>query len=230
MDPTTVHTLGLWFKILKMYRIQNDINILKWVAHDRFKPAMYDSGFKHWLTKGITTWCVLVKDGRLESFESIRRKYELGAHEFYRYLQMRDYFKREIESDSPKEVNGVIQIIIKAYQDSNIRIISAMYRGLNTNDKHSTKYIKTKWEKELNVQISDEDWHDMWRAHHSSTSSRTWREFSWKNLIRFFITPKVKSKQLNKSQKCWRECGSYNVDHAHVFWNCHCFGRWFVKY
>ena len=143
---------------------------------------------------------------------------------------MRDYFKREIESDSPKEVNGVIQIIIKAYQESNIRIISAMYRGLNTNNKHSTKYIKTKWEKELNVQISDEDWHDMRRAHHSSTSSRTWREFSWKNLIRFFITPKVKSKQLNKSQKCWRECGSYNVDHAHVFWNCHCFGRWFVKY
>ena len=60
----------------------------------------------------------------------------------------------------------------------------------------------------------------MWRVHHSSTSSRTWREFSWKNLICFFITPKVKSKQLNKSQKCWRECGSYNVDHAHVFWNC----------
>ena len=108
---------------------------------------MYDPGFKHWVTKGITTWCVLVKDGRLESFENIRRKYELGAHEYYRYLQMRDYFKREIGSDSPKEVNGVIQILIIAYQESNIRIISAMYRGLNTNDKHSTKYIKTKWEK-----------------------------------------------------------------------------------
>ena len=148
MDRTTVHTLGLWFKILKVYKIQNDINILKWVAHDRnSKPALYDPGFKHWVTKGITTWCVLVKDGRLESFENIRRKYELGAHEFYRYLQMRDYFKREIGSDSPKEVNGVIQIIIKAYQESNIRIISAMFRVLNTNDKHSTKYIKTKWEK-----------------------------------------------------------------------------------
>ena len=94
MDRTTVHTLGLWFKILKVYKIQNDINILKWVAHDKnFKPAMYDPGFKHWVTKGITTWCVLVKDGRLESFENIRRKHELGAHEFYRYLQIRDYFK-----------------------------------------------------------------------------------------------------------------------------------------
>ena len=72
-----------------------------------------------------------------------------------------------------------------------------MYRGLNTNDKHSTKYIKMKWEKEPNVQISDEDWHDMWRAHHSSINSRTWREFSWKNLISFFITPKVKSKELH---------------------------------
>lgn len=144
----------------------------------------------------------------------------MGADEFYRYLQLRDYFKKEIKVDSSKEVNGVIQIIIKAYQESNIRIISASYKGLNTNEKHSTKYIKMKWEKELNVQIPEKDWHDMWRTHHSFTNSRTWREFSWKNLICFSITPKVKSKQLHKHQKCWRECGSYDVDHSHVFWNC----------
>ena len=72
---------------------------------------MYDQGFEHWLTKGIRTWCLLVKEGRLESFENMRRKYELGAHEFYRYFQLRDYFKKEIEADSSKEVNGVIQII-----------------------------------------------------------------------------------------------------------------------
>ena len=60
----------------------------------------------------------------------------------------------------------------------------------------------------------------MWKTHQKSTSSRSWREFSWKNLIRFFITPKARSKYLKMSQPCWRGCGSINADHAHIFWEC----------
>ena len=128
----------------------------------------------------------------------MRRQYKLGTHELYRYLQLRDYYKKEIRSDFSKVLNNIIEIYTKTYQESNIRIISALYQGFIKNDKHSTKYIKVKWEEELHIQISDEDWHDMWRTHHSSASLRTWREFSWKNLIRFFITREVKSRQ-----KCW---------------------------
>lgn len=32
----------------------------------------------------------------------------------------------------------------------------------------------------------------------------------------FFITPKMKSKQLHSHQKCWRGCGSLNVDHYYI--------------
>lgn len=59
MDPITVHTLDLWFKVLKMNKIQNDAKILKWVAYDsKFNPAKYDQRFKQWVGKGITAWCV----------------------------------------------------------------------------------------------------------------------------------------------------------------------------
>ena len=79
MDPMTVHTLDLWFKVLKMYKIQNDANIFKWIPYDRnFKPANYDQGFKQWAAKGITAWCVLVKEGELESFENLRGKIWTG--------------------------------------------------------------------------------------------------------------------------------------------------------
>lgn len=43
---------------------------------------------------------------------------------------------------------------------------------------------------------------------------------AWKNLIRFFITPKLKSKQLQRQQICSRECGETDVDHSHIFWKC----------
>lgn len=40
------------------------------------------------------------------------------------------------------------------------------------------------------------------------------------NFIRFFITPKIKSRQLAAQQHGWRLCGSLEADHSHIFWNC----------
>lgn len=94
------------------------------------------------------------------------------------------------------EVNGVIQIIINTYKGIKIIIISALYQNLMTN-KHTTKYIKEKWESEFNTNISDDDWQDMWKTRQTTTNSRIWREFSWKIMIVFFITPKVKRKYKN---------------------------------
>ena len=98
-------------------------------------------------------------------------------------------------------------------------MISALYQKLTLN-KNTTNYIKEKWESELNIEISDKDWLNMWKMHQTTTNSRTWREFSWKNLVRFFITPKVKSNYLSVNLPCWRECGALSSDHSHVFWNC----------
>ena len=60
----------------------------------------------------------------------------------------------------------------------------------------------------------------MCQIQHSTTNSLTWREFCWKNLTRFFITPKIKSSQTSTPQQCWRLCGSFEANHAHIFWNC----------
>lgn len=97
INPITIYTLKVWFSIIKKYKIQVDINSLKWEAyHSNFKPARYNKGFKRWTAKGITAWCVLVKDGQLESFQNIKEKYDLDKQEFYRYLQLRDYYMKKI--------------------------------------------------------------------------------------------------------------------------------------
>ena len=49
----------------------------------------------------------------------------------------------------------------------------------------------------------------------SSTNSLTGRDFCWRNMICFFITPTSKSKQTGTQLCCWRECGGIMVDHAH---------------
>lgn len=55
----------------------------------------------------------------------------------------------------------------------------------------------------------------------SSTScSMYWREFCWKNLVRFFITPKMTTHFSPMGSACWRSCWDKGVDHHHIFWNC----------
>lgn len=51
-------------------------------------------------------------------------------------------------------------------------------------------------------------------------SSKRWREFRWKNLICFFITPHIKNKQIGEQQLCWRQCGQMNANHSYIFWSC----------
>lgn len=80
----------------------------------------------------------------------------------------------------------------------------------------STNYIKQHWEKEANTEISDESWLKVWETQSISTKSLFWRNFCWKNLIRFFITPNQKSKFVGSQQSCWRECGSVLADNTHT--------------
>lgn len=156
MDSITVFTLELWFKIVKVHRIQEDTKVLKWVGFDsNFAPARY-GGFKQWVNKGVTAWCTLEKKGEMEGFQDMREKYGLGKQEFFRYLQLRDYYGKCIRRKSSMEENGVIQIIVNSYRGKKTRTISALYKALTTN-KYSTTYIKEKWESEFNTQITDDD-------------------------------------------------------------------------
>jgi len=113
------------------------------------------------------------------------------------------------------------ELFTKAYKSESVdRTISCLYKGLSNLKPHSTSYIKTKWEKEGGITISEVEWTTIWRYQWRCTSSQKWREFGWKNLIRYFITPCQKSHYNNNLPICWRNCGNQCANHYHVFWDC----------
>ena len=114
----------------------------------------------------------------------------------------------------------MVDVFVKAYQQNSKKLISRLYQGFQRQKETKTGYIRSKWEKELNIEISEEDWCSMWNTQHSSTSSKKWREFGWKNLVRFFITPLIKSRHSHSHQPCWRLCGHMDANHSHIFWMC----------
>lgn len=89
-NPRVKWTLKTWRAIIKENELENDIIALKWCAYDsEFTPNKLDCRFKDWIAKGITALCSVMKDGKLLSFETLKRTYLLEKQDFYRYLQLR---------------------------------------------------------------------------------------------------------------------------------------------
>lgn len=140
--------------------------------------------------------------------------------DFYMYLQVRDHYQREIRLDLPGEINVITEILGCAYRNKRDKLISKLYQGLVSNRRTSTLYIRDKCKKELLVEICDDEWYGICETQLTTSSSRNGKIFCWKNVVRFFITPKIKRATSSVCQPCWRMCGEQDVGHAHIFWQC----------
>lgn len=214
-------TFKTWYDVVKKYNLIGDSKLLIWPSHSsRFGPGVLDNTFEKWRDKGMTAICTLVDKQNFKSFRQLKDEFGLENGDLYRYLQLRHFYETEIKKEISVEGNDVIEVLTGAYKQTPLRIVSKLYRGLLKKQGRNTEYIKIKWEKEFNFELSEGDWQSMFKTQQTSTSSKRWREFGWKNLVRFFITPRIKSKQLGQQQYCWRQCGQLDASHAHIFWSC----------
>ena len=169
MDRITQFTFKVWYDTTCKYKLKGDLRLLKWAAYDeQFIPNILDQRFKQW----ITALCTVTKEGNFMSFQQMREMFALYNWDHFRYLQLRDYCEREVKPNTNQEKNCVISIVIGTYN----RIISALYQQLMESKGNSNLYVKQKWEKELGVNISEQDWLHIWRTEQSTASSRSWRE------------------------------------------------------
>lgn len=93
--------------------------------------------------------------------------------------------------------------------------------GFGVEKRTSTLCIRDKWEIELKIQISKDDFYNICKIQQqTTTSSRLWKEFFWnKNIVRFcLILPRLKVEIHLHNCQLWRMCGEKNIDHTHVFW------------
>ena len=221
LDPITKFMLGIWFLVVRKYNLEREIKVLTWLAYDpKFKPGTLDNSFVEWANRGITALITLTESGEMKSFQDLKNEFELENQDLFRYFQIRDYYNKEIKPGLPEELNGVIGAMCNAYKNNLGRVISVLYQGLVRSRGNSTLYIRDRWVKESEMQLTEENWYNIWKVQQSTTCSRMWREYCWKNITRFFITPRIKSKFSDTPQPCWRLCGEINVDHTHVFWEC----------
>lgn len=221
-NPWLKFQLKIWNTIKTDYKLLDKLWFIRWIAYDPdFKPNQLDLRFKTWTSKGISTYYSLTNKGILKDFQTLKREFSLEQQDFYRFLQLRNYFDKCNKPPHVDLEDAILKEFLRSYSNESIKgAISRLYKGLLTKKPYTTEYIKNKWEKEGQLDITKEEWLNyceiLWRC----TSAHTWREFAWKCLIRFFTTPKKKFYYTGEDPKCWRGCGDQDANHWHVFWKC----------
>ena len=122
-------------------------------------------------------------------------------------MQIRDYASKKFPKAEILFKEQIIGIFRRAFKDAPYRkVFSKLYFDLQDLKKYHNLHMKTRWEAEGGFKITLEEWERICTQQSLTTSSPSWREFSWKNVTLFFCTPAQKSKYSNQTT-CWRSCG-----------------------
>ena len=125
--------MKVWGEMVKKFELQKQIKLLGWPAYDpEFTTALLDHRYKQSTYYGVTAVCKIVKKRKLNRFNNLCQMYGLGGYDFYRYLQLRDYFCKKVKGCNPAEdPPAIIHIFMDAYNSGNIKgLISKLYHSI----------------------------------------------------------------------------------------------------
>lgn len=75
--------------------ISTHLNLYPICDNFDFLPGTEDPQFKVWSQKGLTTLHDLFDGNILMSFDQLTNKYNIPRQDFFRYLQLRDFVKKD---------------------------------------------------------------------------------------------------------------------------------------
>lgn len=100
-DPWLKSQLKTWNTIKIELKLLDKLWIIRWYAYDPdFRPSQLDFRFKIWTGKEASTFYSLTNKGLLKDFQTLKREFSLEQQDFYRYLQLRNYFDKFIKKTS----------------------------------------------------------------------------------------------------------------------------------
>lgn len=222
VNPWIKMSMRTWHRVINENKANEPYWIIKWIGYDvDFLPNRMDARFKQWADKGLAKYSDFFEGGILRQFQDLKNRFSLTNQDFYRFLQVRHYLNNIMKKEEVQQTNlGLLKIFLLSYRsDPGRGNISKIYKVLRELEGGDTAYIKEKWEKESNITIRMEIWGKIILQKWKSTFSLSWREFGWKNVVRFFRVPAQRT-SLGRNTTCWRACGESKATHYHMFWEC----------
>lgn len=137
-----------------------------------FKPKYLDLWFKDWENKGLIFIHDLFDGEILKSFNYLQENFGLKSTDFYRLLQLRSYLtSHKVWQPLPKLPFDLEHFFIKTIKkQEGVKVVSQLYKLLQTTVTGSPLGVKEKWKLEMTVVIEDHIWEQVCENGHKLTS------------------------------------------------------------
>lgn len=90
-------TLLIWKKVVKKYKLANDIKLLIWPScNPSLRLGKIDSAFSSWKDQGLMALCQFVDSNTFKTFEQLKSQYKLVNRDLFKYFQVRHFYNSEI--------------------------------------------------------------------------------------------------------------------------------------
>lgn len=217
-NPITVNTVKAWRTIRRIEGRSQITSILSPICDNlNFLPGTTDSGFRIWATKGISNLCDLFDGSTLMSFTQLTKKYKIQKQDFFWYLQIRDYVKR----DTTLLLNQSYSCIEKLVFCSEApKSISVFHNVLRDYGNISTLHLKQTWEKELDVKITNDQWYDAWKSVRDLRVCNRVKATQLKILHRAHISPSKRHRFDAEFSPICLKCKTEIASLTHCLWSC----------
>lgn len=180
---------------------------------------MLDPVFQTWSERGLGCVHDFFSNGTFITFQQMVQHYSIPQSHFFRYLQVRDYVKKNFSS-FPTLPDRVWIDECLDHDPSGKGLVSRLYYTIQAIDTPSLNHIKEQWQEELGREILDVNWQYAIQRIHSSSKCIRHGVLQFKICHRLHLSRAKLAKIYAGSDPTCLRCHQDSGTLYHMFWAC----------
>lgn len=218
-NPVLLHSLKIWSQFRKHYGLVSLSIHAPIMANRLFPASLLDHTFSQWFQSGVLNIKTLFKDGIFMSFDQVRETFDLPSNNFFRYLQVRHFVQSHFTEFPSIPQTSPLDAILEV-QPGIRGTISRLYARIFDLETCSLMIVKENWEKDMGVDIADEQWSDILQRIHSTSICARHSLIQFKIVHRLHMSKVKLSKMYPEVNPICDRCKQAPATLFHTFWSC----------
>ncbi len=156
-NPVISASLKIWNQLRKTLGLQGPSVLSPLYKNHAFKPSNSDPTFKTWHDKGIISIKDLYIDRVFSSYADLSSKFHLPSSHLFHFFRIRDFVKNNFPHFPNRPPETLIDTLL-AVDPKRKKCISVLYNSLCSSTPQPFNLIRSAWENELSMELTDQQW------------------------------------------------------------------------
>ena len=218
-NPVVKHTLKMWVQFRKHFQLLHFSLSSPILFNPLFKPPSFDSAFQEWHRKGIRHFRDLFVQNSFASFKQLSEKFDLPTIHFFRYLQVRHFIRSQVQSFPMASDMNIVDEVFDLHPTRK-GLISIIYNKLTGIRHVPLDKIKSAWEQDLNLVLSEDVWETILRLINTTSFCARHCLLQFKVVHRAHISKSKLARFYPEVSPCCDKCKTSEASLIHMFWTC----------